>query len=60
MSSTKYLHTHEPLAPVPLRQHASGHVAEGVAVEEAAEDEALRLGVPVELAAVLFRNENRE
>ena len=49
-----YVHTHEPLAAVPLRQHAAGHHAEGVAVEEAAEDEALRLGVPLELAPVLF------
>ena len=44
----------DPLAAVPLRQQPPGDVAEGVAVEEAAEDEALRLGVPLELAPVLF------
>ena len=49
-----HLLPHEPLAAVPLRQQPPGDVAEGVAVEEAAEDEALRLGVPLELAPVLF------
>ena len=46
--------THEPLAAVALGQQPAGHVAERVAVEKAAEDEALRLGVPRELAAALF------
>ena len=46
--------THEPLSAVALCEEPSRDVAEGVAVEEAAEDEALRLGVPLELAPVLF------
>ena len=51
-------HTHEPFAAVSLGQHAAGHVAERVPIEEGAEDETLRLGIPVELAAAavaLFR-----
>ena len=43
----------DPLAAVPLRQNPAGDVAEGIAVVEGAQDDALPLRAPVKLSLMM-------